>query len=492
MNVYWIVAGVAVFVLLAGARAASGNRLIRRKLALSLLLFAGFVVLQLVRMLFVHPAPGETDKATIDAINELGARLESIASLLFALGSVTALVALVFNPFRADRVSDYFPTIVQDAIIIAVFLLVGVFLLGEKWLTLSAVGGFVIGFALQDTLGNMFAGLAIQVEKPFRVGQWIAVGAYEGMVSEITWRATRLRTTTGNLVVVPNNVLSKEAITNYSEPEPATRVFVDVGVSYDAPPNEVKRVIRSALGDLDLVLKARAPEIAVADFGASAVVYRIRFWIGDFAQQDRARDQVRTAIYYALKRARIEMPYPQQVSYMRQETPARTDVRAAEIDRAVASIDVFRPLSDDERAALVSECAECLYGAGEPIVRQGQPGESMFVICSGEVRVTLEPGGQEVARIGPGGYFGEMSLLTGEPRTATVSATSDAVVLEIGAGSFRRLAAVHPAVVEQISLQVAERREGLERSREIAAVATVAAPDARRTLLERVQRFLGF
>ncbi len=484
MTPYSIIVGVAAFALLAGARAASGNRLIRRKLALSLVLLVGFVALSIARLYVI-------DATTKDG-GELAARLDSIARLVFALGAIGAIVSLLLNPFRTDRVSDYFPTIVQDAIIIGAFLLVGIFLLGEKWLTLSAVGGFVIGFALQDTLGNMFAGLAIQVEKPFRAGQWIAVAGYEGLVTEITWRATRLRTKTGNAIVVPNNILSKEAITNFSEPTAPTRLFVDVGVSYEAAPNEVKAVMSKAIGTLDLVLPAPPPELVVADFAASAVVYRVKFWIADYADDDRARDQVRTAVYYALKRAKLEIPFPIQVQYRREQRPARDEQRRAELDRLVRSLDVFTPLADSERAALVAASDERLYGTGEAIVRQGEPGESMFVICRGEVRVTLEPGGQEVARIGAGGYFGEMSLLTGEPRTATVSAADDVVVLELTADTFRRLANVNPTVVEQISLEVARRREGLERSREVAAVAAAAIPEARRTFLARVQKFLGF
>jgi small-conductance mechanosensitive channel/CRP-like cAMP-binding protein len=477
---YLIIVGASAFVLLLGLRAASANRLIRRKLGLSLVLFGLFVPIAIIL-------------GTVDLTKhkEVADGLQSIARLLFALASINALVALLLNPFRADRVPDYFPTIVQDAIVIGVFLLAGIFLLGEKWLTLSAVGGFVIGFALQDTLGNMFAGLAIQVEKPFRVGHWIAVANYEGVVTEITWRATKLRTKTGNAVILPNNILSKEAITNYSEPAAPTRLFVDLGISYDAAPNDVKRVLVQALGGLDLPLKTPAPEVVVVDFGASAIVYRIKFWIADFAADDRARDQVRTAAYYALKRHGIEIPYPMQVQYLREERPSRSEERVRELDRLVASIDLFAPLSDGDRAALIAASSERLYGAGEAIVRQGQPGDSMFVICRGEVRVTLEPTGQEVARVGAGGYFGEMSLLTGEPRTATVSALDDSVVLEITADTFRRLAMVHPAVIEQISLEVAARREGLERSREVATVAAVV-PEARRSFLARVQKFLGF
>jgi len=475
---YLIVVGAAAFVLLLGLRAASANRVIRRRLGLSLLLFGLFVPIAIIL-------------GTVNLEKGVADGLQSIARLLFALASINALVALLLNPFRADRVSDYFPTIVQDAIVVGVFLLAGIFLLGEKWLTLSAVGGFVIGVALQDTLGNLFAGLAIQVEKPFRVGHWIAVANYEGVVTEITWRATRLRTKTGNAVILPNNILSKEAITNYSEPIAPTRLFVDIGVSYDAAPNEVKKVLLQALAGLDLPLKAPAPEIVVADFGASAIVYRIKFWIADFAADDRAHDQVRTAAYYALKRHGIEIPYPVQVQYAREEQPLRSEERVRELDQLVASIDVFAPLSVGDRAALVAASSERLYGAGEAIVGQGQPGDSMFVVCRGEVRVTLEPSGQEVARTGVGGYFGEMSLLTGEPRTATVSAVEDTVVLEITADSFRRLAMVHPAVVEQISLEVAARREGLERSREVATAAAVV-PEARRSFLARVRTFLGF
>ena len=483
MTPYSIIVGAAAFVLLLGVRTASANRLIRRKLTLSLVLFGAFVALSLARLYFINPADASQ--------KDLASRLESIARLVFALGSINALVALLLNPFRVDRVPDYFPTIVQDAIVIGAFLLTGIFLLGEKWLTLSAVGGFVIGFALQDTLGNLFSGLAIQVEKPFRVGHWIVVGSYEGIVTEITWRATRLRTKAGNSIILPNNFLSKEPITNYSEPTGPTRLFVEVGASYETPPNEVKAVILQALGGLDLLLDTPAPTVGVADFGASAIVYRVKFWITDYADDDRAREQVRTAIYYALKRRHIEIPYPMQVQYERVEAPSRSDDRVGELDRLVASIDVFAPLSDTDRAALVAASSERLYGAGEAIVRQGQPGDSMFVVCRGEVRVTLEPSGQEVARIAAGGYFGEMSLLTGEGRTATVSAVDDAVVLEITADTFRRLAMVQPVVIEQISLEVAARREGLERSREVAAVATVI-PEARRSFLTRVQKFLGF
>ena len=142
----------------------------------------------------------------------------ALARLTIVLAIVNAAVALLANPWRDDRPSDRFPAIVQDFTVIALFMVIGTVLLREQLLTTSAVGAVVVGFALQDTLGNLFAGLAIQIEKPFRVGHWIQVGDREGQVQEITWRATKLRTKAGEFLIVPNSVISKEPVLNYSEP----------------------------------------------------------------------------------------------------------------------------------------------------------------------------------------------------------------------------------------------------------------------------------
>ena len=164
----------------------------------------------------------------------------------------------------------------------------------DKLLTTSAVSAVVIGFALQDTLGNAFAGLAIQSERPFNVGHWIRVGDFEGRVAEVTWRATKLRTKAGNFVVVPNNIVSKEAITNYSEPAAAVRIEVEVGASYLCSPDEVKAAIGEALANSPRVLKTPPPDMILSAFDSSAINYRVRFWIQDYERDEAARDEVRT------------------------------------------------------------------------------------------------------------------------------------------------------------------------------------------------------
>jgi small-conductance mechanosensitive channel/CRP-like cAMP-binding protein len=470
-----IVGGASLAVALL-ARGFTANRLIHSKLRLAIAALGGSLAATLFLALAVPPAG-----------SALPAQIESVRNLLLALGLVSLVVVLLINPWRVDRVPERFPNIVQDAIIIGIFAVVATALMKEKFLTTSAVGAVVIGFALQDTLGNMFAGLALQVERPFAVGHWIKVGGHEGRVTGITWRATQLRTKSGDSVVLPNNVISKEPIVNFSEPEMATALTVDVGASYDAAPNRVKGVILEALADAALILKSPPPEVRVADFASSSITYRVKFWVADYSVDEPARDQARVAIYYAFKRSGIEIPFPIQVEY-RRET-AVVGLSAVERARYLESADLFAMLPDEERARFAELSTDRLFGAGQTIVRQGQDGDSMFVVGQGRVRVTVGESGAEVATLGPGAYFGEMSLLTGDPRSATVSAIDDSLLLEITASDFRRIALAHPEVVVKISEAVERRRSGLEETKR-AATAAPAAEGAPRSFLARVQQFL--
>jgi small-conductance mechanosensitive channel/CRP-like cAMP-binding protein len=457
-------------------RGVSVNRLVRRKLRLTLLLAFLYTVAGVV--LWQYPLSPD-----------MAARVLSINQLCMALAIINLVVVVAINPLRVDRVPERFPNIVQDTIIIGLFLIVATVVMQEKFLTTSAVGAVVIGFALQDTLGNMFSGLAIQVEKPFRVGHWITVGSFEGLVSEVTWRATKLRTKAGNLVILPNAFLSKEAITNYSEPAAPTRLEVDVGVSYGVPPDQVKAALAEALRNAPLALSTPAPDLLVTEFGSSAVVYKVRFWINDFARDSAARDQVRSAVYYSLHRHGFEIPFPMQIEIPRPEESERASDRIDRLSRILEPVDLFAPLTKEERNELAARARERLYGRGEAIVRQDEAGGSMFVIDRGRVRV-VEASGRELAVFTDGEYIGEMSMLTGQPRSATVEAIEESRVLELTAGSLREVALVNPDVVLRISAVVAARQADLDRQKAEAAAERPTAVEARRSLLARIQGFL--
>ena len=460
------------------------NRLIKRKLKLSLFLFAGYILAN-IAVIVQAALPGQTPFGPESPLDE---QLRSFEQLAFAAALINVLVVALINPLRTDRVPDTFPSILQDAIVIGTFVIIATFVFDDKLLTTSAVGAVVVGFALQDTLGNAFAGLAIQSEKPFRIGDWIRVGQFEGRVAEVTWRATKLRTKEGNFVVVPNNEVSKQAIVNYSEPAVPTRLELDVGASYLSTPGEVKAAIMEALQQAPRVLKAPAADALLHAFDASAMTYRVRFWIDDFEFDDEARDELRTAIFYAFARRGIEIPWPIEVGYSREWPEPDRATKQKEREQLIAGVDLFTQLSEEQRRKIAAATTTRLFGNGEAIVRQGSPGGSMFIVCSGAVGVVVEPDSREIAKIEKGGYFGEMSLLTGDARAATVVARGDAVVLELDAELFRALAAADPQAVERVALAAITRRAELNQFRE--NMKNVAVAEAPATFLTRMKRFL--
>ena len=252
------------------------TRLVRRKLRLSVLLFGSYLVLHVV--LFVRPrlVAGHARRRSRDRSS----------SSRWRPGSSTCSSSRHQSAARRPRAGCGSRRSCRTPSSSACFAVVATFVFGDKLLTTSAVGAVIVGFALQDTLGNAFAGLAIQSEKPFRVGAWIRVGEFEGRVAEVTWRATKLRTKAGNFVVVPNNIVAKEAITNYSEPTVPTRLEVEVGASYLSTPGDVKKAILEAVANVAARPSDAAPDALLHSFDGSAITYRARFWIDNYEMDE--------------------------------------------------------------------------------------------------------------------------------------------------------------------------------------------------------------
>ncbi|HEX5069239.1 MAG TPA: mechanosensitive ion channel family protein [Vicinamibacterales bacterium] len=431
------------------------NRVIRRRLLFS----AAITIVTLVLHLAAEWRPD------IGWLRDYGWRLEEIG---LSLSFFNTLLSLAFNPWFRDGTHDRTPAIVQDTLVILVVAAIGIIAFDMSSISVLAgstiVAGFV-GFAAQSTLSNAFAGIAIQIERPFRVGHWVTVGNWVGTVTEITWRATKIRTKEGNIVDLPNSVLAGEAITNYSEPDAPSMLYVDVGLGYEVAPDDAREALMEALGQAKYVLSEPAPDVLLLKFGDSAVVYRARFWIDDFSQDDLAQDAVHTRIYYELRRRNIEIPWPIQIEYSREEPPVDTPERRERFARQVAAVPVFAKLPPEAHRALAAEARELLYGDGEVIVREGDAGASLFAVVAGRVAITVGPDRREVAVTRAGGYFGEMSLLTGDPRTATVTARGSCTVLEITAESFRAYVQQHPEVIDALAAAAQTRRKELDDAR---------------------------
>ena len=401
----------------------------------------------------------------------------------FLLASLLQSVLLMVIVSAWERISRPIPRIFLDvlrlvtvvAALITILFEAGV--RAENLFTGSAVLTAVLGFALKDTLGNVFAGLAIHAEQPFELGDWIQYDtnpAHIGRVVEINWRATKVITLDEAYVIIPNGQLAQASIRNFTKPEPWSRRSLYVVAPYDVSPQRVQQTILGAIRGSFGVLEHPAPSVVTNEFKDRGIEYWIRLFTTDFDKRDRVDGMARDRIWYAFARQGIEIPVATQQIRITQLPPPVIESETTAVERRVGSlqrIGMLGPLTPEQIRRLAEENVERVFAAGEPVIRQGDPGDSLFVIMSGRVEVTVVQEGApsvRLAALDKGDYFGETSLMTGAPRSATVAALVETRLLEVGHESFRRLLAAQPNLVEQLgaALQVRES----ERAQAMASV----------------------
>ncbi len=406
--------------------------------------------------------------------------------LLLVLVFSEAVVAGVFDFYfpvaRQAELPTFFRDLVRGLVFIGLFLgFVGLVLKRDlnSLLVGSAVITVSIGFALQETLGNFFAGLALRLSRPYALGDDVLVGQVSGRVDKIDWRQTSLLTFTGDHVNLPNSLVAKEGITNYSSPTRLHARDVRVGLHYRHPPNQVIEVIRQVLDEVEEVRKQPRPEIHIMDFQDHQVLYRIRMWVEDYAQRFNIETKVRAGMWYAFRRERLEIPYPTRTIVY--APSAQEYVYGNESDPQVlpflSSVDFLEALGSEALELLSRGARFRLFAAGEKICRQGESGDSFYIIRSGRVGVEVRDAEGEVFlrnEMAIGNYFGEMALLTGEPRSATVYAMTDAELLMVDKEGLRDVIVSHPEVEQVISKVLARRQLRTEKAREEAEGAKAA------------------
>ncbi|MAC26148.1 MAG: hypothetical protein CMH59_06675 [Myxococcales bacterium] len=397
---------------------------------------------------------------------------------VFFLGSSMARSGflLVLHSVITRTLGGNVPRIVRD--LVQALLFMGVLMLTlraagvepSSLLTTSALLTAVIGLSLQDTLGNLFAGLAIQAQRPFRVGDWIQYDDTEhhiGRIVEMNWRAVKVETLDKVEMTVPNATLAKSSLQNYSMPTRVARRHAYVEAPYDRPPERVIPQLVDAVRGVAGVLPRPPADAVVKDFTERGVRYDVRYYIDDFEQRELIGGQVRERLWYALQRMGVEIPVPQRLVRMFDYTEERleheAEARVDERDRALKRVDFLRALPDEARHRLAEGTHTRMYAPGETIIVEGEAGEELFIVRSGEVRVEIgRRKRHEVARLGPGQFFGEMSLMTGEHRKASVRAVRESEILVIDREALRPVLEEAPELAETISRVLAEREEMLD------------------------------
>lgn len=366
------------------------------------------------------------------------------------------------------------------------------------FLATSAVVGAVVGLALQDTLGNLFAGISLHTDGPFRVGDWVHVGETEGRVEQISWRAVRLRTWGGDGVTIPNNEVARRTVVNFAQPAPPHSRVVQLGVSYGVPPNKVFSVLAELLQQVPEVAREPGPNVRLIGYRDSAMEYEVRYWVRAYEDWRRAESEIYRLVWYHFRRHGIEIPFPIRTVHLHQaEAPATVEeTPQARLERALRSIDLFRPLSEDELQTALRNFRHQHYAAGERILGEGEPGDSFCIVDRGTVEVGKALGGRTrvLAQLGEGQFFGEMALLTGEARSATVTARTDVDLFTIDKTGFEQIVVANPRVTVDISSILAARRDALSQAEGEATQRFSGGgqgEDKQQHLLQRIRGYFG-
>jgi small-conductance mechanosensitive channel/CRP-like cAMP-binding protein len=431
---------------------------------------------------------------------EVAARMLAMAAAINLAGVLA--FALVMPKLRAG-VSKF----VQDLILAGGYLVGALAVISASGadlsgvLATSAVVTGVVAFSLQDTLGNVIGGMVLHLEDTFKPGDWIEIEKFAGIVREVRWRQTSIETLDGDLVIVPNIILMKSPVMVQGRAANNTRWrAVPFNVYYDRSPGEVEAVVNQAFRE-DLpagVAPAPAPYCGIKDFQPNCVVYELRYYLSDLSSPGGTDSRVRSKIFYSLSRAGIKLSVHNRSLVLSEAARDAAD-RGLQSERerrldALREVEVFEPLTEAELSLLAGKLKSAPFSRGEKITVQGAASDCLYIISSGGAEVQVSAAGSGcytvVKKLGPGDVLGEMGLLTGEPRTATVVASEEVNCYRLDRDNFRGVLASRPEIAEAIAAIMAKRRLELSAARErLAGDAAAGLKSEAQNLLSRIRDF---
>lgn len=325
----------------------------------------------------------------------------------------------------------------------------------------STILGIVVGLALQDTLGNLFAGIALQADQSFQVGDVVSLqNRGKGVIESVSWRGVRIRTFQNKLLVISNAVLGKEMI-EVAPKDNLNARLVFFNTVYSASPAHTASIVREAMRHVDNVSQKMRPVVRIRNLGDNGIDWEVKYWLENYAKLNDTDATIRERIWYAFQREKIEFAFPTRTVHVEEQKP-ELDVEAVahEFSDRLKRVPIFDPLSDEEVERLAKVSKARIFAPGEAIVRLGGEGNSMFVIARGKVNVQIVENGQPktVNELSENDFFGEMSLLTGQPRTASVIATVETEVLQIRKNALKPILESNPLLVQAITEHIHERQ----------------------------------
>ncbi len=435
-----------------------------------------------------------------------------LAALAFGLVAAVGMLSLSLFRVILPRVGLPVPRILSDLFTAAGFVVALIVVGGRAGfsvaglITTSAVVTAVIGFSLQDTLGNVMGGLALQLDNSIRVGDWVALGVGQpnGRVTEIRWRYTAIETRNWETMIVPNSVLMKTPMVVLGKRSIGSTLWrrtIEFYVDHRTPPTDVLATVERALrtDPPSRCASEPAPVCQYAGIKDSYAVYYARYWLTDLTSDDGGDSDVRVRISFALRRAGLSFSIPAQALFITEESVERA-TRKDEEDvaaraRAIARLELFGGLAPALHQRLARDLRVTPFASGEAVTLEGKDDDQgLFLIARGEavVRIGAGAAAREVARLAPGQFFGEMSLMTGATRAATVIAVTDLQTFRLDRATFQELLKDHPELADHFAGVLATRQAELAAAQgEVDEVRRSRRETTKNDLLGRIRTLFG-
>jgi small-conductance mechanosensitive channel/CRP-like cAMP-binding protein len=354
----------------------------------------------------------------------------------------------------------------------------------------SGVFAIILGLALQSTLADVFSGVALNLSRAYKVGEWIVLSdGTQGRVIETNWRGTSLLNAANDLVVLPNSSLAKAQVTNLSSPNRSHGVKLRVRMMPTMAPSAIAAVMRNVLLSSNSILSTPEPTVEITSLDAQAIEFELAFRVRDFASASAARNEVYDLIYRHARAAGLALAQPKEaaVAFVNPPQVAAPVATRATALRLVDTLPLLASLTEAEKQALAETMTRKTYRKGEVLVEQGANLTSLVMIRTGVVVVSChsEEGELELRRLAPGDYFGESGLFPGAGEMGTVRALTFTVVYEVGQVALAKLMQDRPSIGEEISQTLSRRaKEGTS----LAADDDRAAAPAVSVLASRIRR----
>ena len=410
---------------------------------------------------------GITSKAAAGWLRQLAVFGEGLAVIRFA--------GLAFFNVALPRINLRISGILADILVIIGYIGWGFFRLNLAGVELShlfatsAILTAVLAISMQDTLGNLLGGLALQMDNSLEIGDWIKIDDLSGQVTDIQWRFTALLTRNGEKVVVPNSQLMKGryyVLCDKHQAQPGWRRSIGFNVDLAVPPGQVINLVERDISEASIANLARqpAPNCVLMDFGPGYAHYVLRYWLINPLPDDLTDSDVRVHILATLQRNGIRLATDDHTIHLVEEgAKHRAEVEGREMQRrlrAINAIELFARLADSEKQYLAQRLTKAPFARGDIITRQGAIAHWLYIMVSGEAEAWWQPpeGPRRLLeKRGPGSVFGEIGLMTGAPRRATVIASTDVETYRLDKEGFQAIIEQRPELADSLS-GILERR----------------------------------